>query len=111
MTDEGDLHLTRVGKYFLTFALALLTVPATAVAGYYEISTDADSYLKEAAPVEPHGSAVELPNKSTPGDNLRSVWRFDLSSIPAGETVVSASTIRHPSFKQRVGRPARRKIN
>jgi uncharacterized repeat protein (TIGR01451 family) len=82
-----------VGKYFLVCALALLALPATAVAGYYEIAADADSYLKEAAPLETHGSDLDLFNKWKAGDNLQSVWRFDLSSIQAGETVVSAVAV------------------
>jgi uncharacterized repeat protein (TIGR01451 family) len=63
------------------------------MAGYYVIPTVADSYLKESAPTDIHGSDVELFNKWKAGDNFQSVWRFDLSSIPAGETVVSAVAV------------------
>jgi uncharacterized repeat protein (TIGR01451 family) len=83
----------RTGKNFLALTTALLLVPTSVLAGYYVVATDADSYLKEAAPAETHGAEVELPSKSKTGDNLRPVFRFDLSSIPAGETVLSAIAV------------------
>jgi uncharacterized repeat protein (TIGR01451 family) len=92
-TAGGTVYATRVGKYFLIAATVLL--PAPALAGYYVLPTRADSYLKEAAPAEPHGSDAELSNKLKAGDNLRSIWQFDLSPIPAGETVVSAVAVFH----------------
>ncbi|MGD8412967.1 MAG: DNRLRE domain-containing protein, partial [Candidatus Latescibacterota bacterium] len=82
-------------KIFPLFAAVLALAPWTAWAGDYVISAGADGYLEEAAPNDNHGGAVELINRSIAGDSLRSIWRFDISSIPAGEKVVSAVAVFH----------------
>jgi MSHA biogenesis protein MshQ len=51
---------------------------------------DADSWLKEAAPNENHGTDDELSVKNTPTDNFRTVYYFDLSDIAVGTNVTDA---------------------
>jgi uncharacterized repeat protein (TIGR01451 family) len=84
-----------VGKYFRAAFAALLLAPSSAAAGYYVIPAAADTYVKEAAPLETHGSDVELSTKLRSGDNLQSLFRFDVSSVPAGERVVNAIAVFH----------------
>ncbi|MGI9237856.1 MAG: DUF6701 domain-containing protein [Woeseiaceae bacterium] len=50
----------------------------------------ADTYLKESAPNENHGSDKELPIKNKSGDNFRALYQFDLSSIPPNANVTRA---------------------
>jgi len=54
------------------------------------VFADQDSWLKEAAPSESHGSDPKLANHGSSGDQQRSVVRFDLSSFPPGSSIASA---------------------
>ncbi len=54
------------------------------------INPSADTWLKEASPNENHGSDEELSVKNKPTDNFRTLYQFDLSSIPAGANVTRA---------------------
>ena len=57
----------------------------------YTVSADQDSYLEEDSPDGNRGGEVELPVQLKVAEELRSVFRFDLSSIPGGSTVTSAT--------------------
>ncbi len=76
---------------------ALLTAAPLALAAFGDaqaqtfLGASADSYLKQAAPSENHGTDAELSIKNKPGDNFRTVFRFDLSGIPANANVTNAA--------------------
>ncbi len=78
-----------VPAFVLALALALAVLPARAA--NYTLSTDQDSWMKEDSPSENHGSDSELSTKGTSGDEMRAIYRFDLSSVPANATVSSAT--------------------
>ncbi len=50
-----------------------------------------DTWLKEWSPDESHGGDVELSCKSEADDGMRAVLRFDLSAIPPGAALDSAT--------------------
>ncbi|MFH1755152.1 MAG: DNRLRE domain-containing protein [Candidatus Latescibacterota bacterium] len=77
--------------FLLVLALALL--PASALAGVYKLSADQDCWLKESSPSENHGIDLQLYSNNKPGDHFRAVFRFDLSAIPAGERILSATAL------------------
>jgi hypothetical protein len=52
---------------------------------------NADSWLKESSPDETHGADEELIAKNLPGDSMRPVLHFDLTAVPPGAHVVSAT--------------------
>ena len=55
------------------------------------VFVDQDAYLKASSPGENHGTDVELSLQTDSGGNdLRPVYRYDLSGIPVGSAVVSA---------------------
>jgi uncharacterized repeat protein (TIGR01451 family) len=66
-------------------------VAASAEAATYDILASRDSYLSSASVNANFGTADELRLITTPGGNFRDVFYFDLSAIPAGEAVVSAT--------------------
>ena len=70
--------------------MLLLAAPGTVFAGFYTLAPTDDSYLKESSPDEVNGTVAELLSKNKLTDNMRPVLMFDISSIPAGETVVAA---------------------
>ncbi|NIM20224.1 MAG: DUF11 domain-containing protein [Candidatus Latescibacteria bacterium] len=84
---------------------ALTMLPLRAEGGIYTAYLDQDSWLKQAAPFENHGSDLELFNKSTPADSFRVVCRYDLSPIPAGETVTTAVAFFYVSAPDISGSP------
>jgi hypothetical protein len=56
------------------------------------VEVDQDSWLKQSSPEENHGVDRELSvNGSQGANNMRAIYRFDLSSIPTGAHVVSAT--------------------
>jgi hypothetical protein len=68
---------------------ALFSAPAEA--DTHTITASRDSYLRSANVNDNFGTASELTLKTTSGDLFRDVFYFDLSSIPAGETVTAAT--------------------
>ncbi|MGI9204362.1 MAG: DNRLRE domain-containing protein, partial [Woeseiaceae bacterium] len=78
-------------RYFsiAMFCLLLFSVASDAVAQSYQAPI-ADTWLKEAAPNENHGSDKELSAKNKPTDNFRVLYQFDLSSIPANANITRA---------------------
>lgn len=73
--------------YLLVFLACLGSSPVFAQA--YQ-SPVADTWLKEAAPNENHGNDKELSVKNKPTDNFRTIYLFDISSIPPGANVTNA---------------------
>ena len=67
----------------------LLACGSPVLAQGYQTSI-ADTWLKQASPNENHGNDKELSVKNKPGDNFRTLYQFDLSSIPAGANVTRA---------------------
>jgi uncharacterized repeat protein (TIGR01451 family) len=67
-----------------------MLAPLRVEAGAFTVYVDRDSYLKESAPSQNYGGEKELLCKTKSGDNFRVVFRFDLSTLPAGEAVTSA---------------------
>lgn len=74
----------------LAIALVMLSVCGSPARAQGYQTSIADTWLKEAAPNEIHGSDKELSVKNKPGDNFRTLYRFDISSIPAGANVTRA---------------------
>jgi hypothetical protein len=52
---------------------------------------EADAWLEEEEPDGNNGNATQLRSRSLTGDSRRPVFRFDLSPIPVGTTVTSAT--------------------
>lgn len=79
-------------RLFLRCALSvlLLLVASTSAVGQGYQTSVADTWLKQASPNENHGGDKELSVKNKPGDNFRTLYLFDLSSIPAGANVTRA---------------------
>ena len=73
--------------------LLLACLPGTPAWGQggCNISVPWDSYLKEGSPGDNFGADGELSNKNKAGDSFRCVYHFDLSGIPPGSTVNSAT--------------------
>jgi Tfp pilus assembly protein PilX len=57
----------------------------------YNVLTDQDTWVQESSPMVPHGGDLELQVKNASGDNARALYRFDLSGIPVGAHVLSAT--------------------
>ncbi len=91
--------------FLLGLAVFLIVFPLSARGEMYTVYVDQDSWLKQSAPDENHGSDVELSCKSTPADSFRAVFRYDLSSIPAGETVLKAMVVFYISAPDISGNP------
>ncbi len=70
--------------------LACMLAPLRVEAGAFTVYVDRDSYIKELAPQQNFGTEKELLAKTKPGDSFRVLYRFDLSTLPAGEAVTSA---------------------
>ena len=86
----GDLTLpaTALGADSYT---ATVTAPGPVTSTPYSVTVSQDAWLKESSPDENHGSDVELSVKNAGGDGMRTVYRFDLSPIPLGSQVTSAT--------------------
>ena len=50
-----------------------------------------DAYLAEASPVQNYGTQTELITDSQNSSGVRSILRFDLSAVPTGATILSAT--------------------
>jgi len=59
--------------------------------GACNVFAEADAWLKQSSPNENHGVDSELSCGKAPGDAMRPVIRFDLSTIPADASIVSAT--------------------
>ncbi len=71
-------------------ALFSIAISNPAAAATYNLSVDRDSWLKEGNPSENHGSDTELSAKSVGGEDMRAIYRFDLSAVPANAVISSA---------------------
>ncbi|HUF74410.1 MAG TPA: DUF6701 domain-containing protein [Gammaproteobacteria bacterium] len=84
------------GRYFgtsrfLSVALPVvlwLSTPTASAQGFS--NAIADAWLKEAAPMENHGSDPELSIKKKPTDNFRAVYAFDLSGLAPNANITLA---------------------
>ena len=76
----------------LALSLLLIGVSQAASAAVFVASADQDTWLKEAAP-DANNTDVLMNAMNRPGDNMRVVCRFDLSSVPPG-SIVSGATVR-----------------
>lgn len=83
-------QIRRLGVAIVVGEWLMAAAPADAV--QYDLDPIADTYLEESAsPSVTHGSETTLRCKSTPGDSLRTLLEFDLTEIPMGSTVSSAT--------------------
>ena len=78
---------TRFTALALAAALCVWAKPAAAQTPYAALG---DTWIEQVAPLSTHGFDAELISKNTPGDHMRPMVMFDLSSIPFGSTVVKA---------------------
>ena len=77
----------------LLLALLLAAIASPAAAGSYAITADRDSWITELTTTQNNGSATALraTTGATGGARTRALIGFDLSSIPADETITSAA--------------------
>ena len=73
--------------------LILAFVPSIGLAATYTLAPSADGYLKQSSPTENNGTTSEMivNEKAASTDSFRTIYAFNLSAIPAGETIVSAT--------------------
>lgn len=83
----GDLTLTTTSIGSDSYSASVTTGAGSTV---YTLGVDQDAWLRESAPTENYGSDVELSAKRKAGDSMRVLYRFDLTSIPAGSQISSA---------------------
>jgi len=57
----------------------------------YSALTDQDTWVQESSPMTPHGGDSEVQVKNAVGDNTRALYHFDLSGMPVGAHVISAT--------------------
>ena len=57
----------------------------------YQFSPDRDTWIGELLPTLNYGADNELKVRNTVGDSYRSFYHFDLSTIPAGNRVATAT--------------------
>lgn len=88
----------------LLTCLALSFMACNAMAQTFQ-NPVADTWLKEAAPNENHGSDKELSAKNKPSDNFRALYLFDLSAIPANANVTQADLWLRVSGEDDSGEP------
>ena len=69
------------------------------------VFADQDSWLKQSSPGETNGSESELSAKNSGGDNMRPVFRFDLSTLPPATGVLSARLWLFVTGKDDSGQP------
>jgi uncharacterized repeat protein (TIGR01451 family) len=87
---SSQLVCRRLGQILaLISAGAIWATPAGAAT--YDIIASRDSYLSSTSVNANFGTASELRMITTPASSFRDVLYFDLSAIPAGEAVVSAT--------------------
>ncbi len=85
----SDLSSTAFGKhsYSATFSP---NEPPGIWTTYNNLPVDQDTWLKQSAPSELHGADVELSVKNVAADSMQALYRFDLSTVPAGSHIESA---------------------
>ncbi len=83
------LALMKYTLQSLLLTMALILVIGDARAQSYDLPI-ADTWLKEAAPNENHGSDEELSAKNKPSDNFRVLYQFDFSSLAPNANVTRA---------------------
>ena len=85
---SGDLTipLTPLGPHNYS-----ATVDSAVTTTAYTMNVSRDSWINEAAPNDNFGGDSELVVKNNPGGNFRALYHFDLSSLPAGSIVQSAT--------------------
>ena len=66
------------------------TVTSGITTSSYTLNASQDTWLKESSPAENHGGDIELSVKAASGDNMRALYQFDISPIPAGSQIGSA---------------------
>ena len=88
----GDDEITNVhfGTEGALSYSGTLDSSATAV-NQYTLTPDRDTWIKEAAPDEVNPSDNTLSVRNMASDSYRSLYHFNLSSIPSGARVVSAT--------------------
>ena len=69
------------------------------------IFPDQDSFLDQGSPGANYGSDGELSAKDSVGDDKRAVFRYDLSSIPLGSTITSATAYYYVTAQDDSGNP------
>ena len=84
----GDLTLASVPLGADSYQATVTSAASTTT---YTVNVDQDAWLKESSPTENHGADSELSAKAAAGDNMRALYRFDLSAIPAGAQIGSAT--------------------
>ena len=80
----------RLLKVLAASAVALTGPVAGAQAATYTVNPIADTYVKQASPNSPYGTASTLQTDQGTGVNEHAYLKFDLSRIPAGETITGA---------------------
>jgi hypothetical protein len=68
-----------------------LVVEVSAGGGVNTVTADQDSWIESNNPGNNHGTDNELKTRLIAGGGFRSLYRFDLSTIPAGSSVVTAT--------------------
>ena len=87
----------------LTWGLVLF--PSWSLAATYNPPVDQDSFLKESSPDENHGSDEELIVKNKPTDSFQTIYRYDLSTIPANSVISSATATYYVKAEDDSGDP------
>ncbi|MBI2845477.1 MAG: DNRLRE domain-containing protein, partial [Chloroflexi bacterium] len=76
----------------LLFFALLQPISSSVLAASSTISTSQDTHLQEDTPDDNYGSLVDLKVRSkSGGNNRRTIIEFDLSSVPAGAFIESAT--------------------
>ena len=84
------MNVHSILRLFVPIAmLTALLLGSDCYAQGYQTSI-ADTWLKEASPNENHGNDKELSAKNKPTDNFRTLYLFDLSSIPPNANITRA---------------------
>jgi hypothetical protein len=75
----------------LIFLLSL--APINAQAGIYNSNADQDSFIHTCKPDQNDGllKFIKITEEDMKQDKYRALYRFDLSSVPAGSTIISAT--------------------
>ncbi len=88
-----ETNMQRTLSFIIGLILLLTAIPAFAVTSQF-IAVD-DSYISETSPNSNFGSKSELlaDGDDGAGKEMASLIKWDVSSIPAGSTVISASIV------------------